>query len=100
MRLTANYAYSAMLRYNMQETDIFPFQMDEAMCEDIMSGIPFIMIFILTVNSGPLREREREKKTFKVFLSMTENGWSSGGACLPATLLAMRHVNERAGILD
>ena len=31
---------------------------------------------------------------------MTGLGWPIGGACLPATLMAVRHVNERAGLLD
>ena len=31
---------------------------------------------------------------------MTGKGWTGGGACLPAVLMALRHVNERAGLLD
>ena len=34
------------------------------------------------------------------FLPMTGLGWPIGGACLPATLMAVRHVNERVGLLD
>ena len=34
------------------------------------------------------------------FLPMTGSGWPIGGACLPATLMAVRHVNERHGLLD
>ena len=34
------------------------------------------------------------------FLPMTGTGWPIGGACLPATLLAVRQVNEREGLLD
>ena len=31
---------------------------------------------------------------------MTGETWPGGGACLPATLMAVRHVNERPGLLD
>ena len=34
------------------------------------------------------------------FLPMTGVGWAGGGACLPAALMAVRHVNERPGLLD
>ena len=34
------------------------------------------------------------------FQSMTGVGWAGGGACLPAALMAVRHVNERPGLLD
>ena len=34
------------------------------------------------------------------FLPMTGQGWAGGGACLPAVLMAVRHVNERPGLLD
>ena len=33
-------------------------------------------------------------------LPMTGGGWDVGGACLPATLMAMRDVNEMQGLLD
>ena len=43
-----------------------------------------------------------EPKTLEMlgFLPMTGKGWIGGGACLPATLMALRHVNERQGLLD
>ena len=31
---------------------------------------------------------------------MTGETWPGGGACLPATLMAVRHVNERQDLLD
>ena len=31
---------------------------------------------------------------------MTGETWPGGGACLPAILMAVRHVNERPGLLD
>lgn len=34
------------------------------------------------------------------FLPMTGTGWTGGGACLPAIMMAVKHVNERAGLLD
>ena len=34
------------------------------------------------------------------FLPMSGQGWTGGGACLPAALMAVRHVNERPGLLD
>ena len=34
------------------------------------------------------------------FLPMTGTGWPIGGACLPAALMAVRHVNKQAGLLD
>ena len=34
------------------------------------------------------------------FLPMTGKGWVGGGACLPATLMALRHVNEMPGLLE
>ena len=38
--------------------------------------------------------------TLHGFLPMTGKGWTGGGACLPAVLMALRHVNERPGLLD
>ena len=34
------------------------------------------------------------------FLPMEGTGWTGGGACLPATQMAVRHVNEKQGLLD
>ena len=34
------------------------------------------------------------------FMPMTGKIWPAGGACLPATLMAVRHVNEKPGLLD
>lgn len=34
------------------------------------------------------------------FLPMTGKGWTGGQACLPGILMALRHVNERSGLLD
>ena len=34
------------------------------------------------------------------FLPMSGSGWTGGAMCLPAALMAARHVNEREGLLD
>lgn len=34
------------------------------------------------------------------FLPMSGSGWTGGAACLPAALMATRHVNEKHGLLD
>ena len=31
---------------------------------------------------------------------MSGTGWTGGAGCLPAALMALRHVNERSDILD
>ena len=41
------------------------------------------------------------KKTLHLqgFLPMTGTGWISGGACIPAVLMALRDVNNHPGLL-
>ena len=67
--------------------------MDAGQCMDLAIGLALLMIG--TVFSDPLREIRLQG-----FLPMTGTGWPIGGACLPATLMAVRHVNEREGLLD
>ena len=31
---------------------------------------------------------------------MTGTGWAGGASCLPAALMAVRHINEKADLLD
>ena len=31
---------------------------------------------------------------------MTGTGWTGGAGCLPAALMAVRHINEKADLLD
>ena len=72
--------------------EIMPFVMHcHLMCFSL------IHILITDTSAGP-----SEPKTLEMlgFLPMTGKGWIGGGACLPATLMALRHVNERQGLLN
>ena len=60
------------------------------------------LLNILMIGIGAVLAQENENRTLELlgFLPMTGNGWNGGGACLPAALMAVRHVNEREGLLD
>ena len=67
--------------------------MDAALCVDL--ALVLALLMTAPVFSDPLREIRLQG-----FLPMTGTGWPIGGACLPATLMAVRHVNEMEGLLD
>ena len=67
--------------------------MVELMHGRLISTLVFFLF--IAVFSDKLREIRLQG-----FLPMTGLGWPIGGACLPATLMAVRHVNEREGLLD
>ena len=61
-----------------------------------MTNSRSVIIFVVLINSTvALKEL-----TLQGFLPMTGEGWVGGGACLPATLMALRHVNEMVGMLE
>ena len=64
--------------------------------------IPLGKIVILSIFVGfkLIRSDESKQLTLQGFLPLTGSGWTGGGACLPAVLMALRHVNERPGLLD
>ena len=56
----------------------------------ILAGISFRIV----VSSG-LRQL-----TLQGFLPMTGKNMAMGGVCLPAITMAIRHIHEKAGLLD
>ena len=60
------------------------------------------LLNILMIGISAVISQESENRTLELlgFLPMTGNGWIGGGACLPAALMAVRHVNERKDLLD
>ena len=63
------------------------------------------MLFQMCILSWSLIRVHSESNETKVltvlgFLPITGKGWTGGGACLPASLMATRHVNEKPGLLD
>ena len=57
----------------------------------------FVYFGLRTVLAQP---NETKRLELLGFLPMTGKGWAGGGACLPAALMATRHVNDRSGLLD
>ena len=58
-------------------------------------------VFLLCLFTMDCSNSEQLKQlTLQGLLPMSGGGWDVGGACLPATLMAVRDVNERAGLLD
>ena len=58
-----------------------------------------LLVIALLLFRSMCSERLREIR-LQGFLPMTGTEWPAGAACLPATLMAVRHVNERVGLLD
>ena len=60
-----------------------------------------ICILIMTlISCDEVFSNQLKELYLQGFLPMTGTGWTGGGACLPAVLMALRHVNGRAGLLD
>ena len=59
-----------------------------------------IVILSIFISFELIRSDESKQLTLQGFLPLTGSGWTGGGACLPAVLMALRHVNERPGLLD
>ena len=63
-----------------------------------------VLISLLTLLPCPISAEavQTELKNLELlgFLPMTGKGWVGGAACLPAVNMALRHVNERPGLLD
>ena len=59
-----------------------------------------LIILFVDINSKLAFSNQLKELTLQGFLPMTGKGWVGGGACLPATLMALRHVNEKPGLLD
>ena len=64
----------------------------------LLQQIVCIMVNGLTLLSA--NSDEMKTLTLEGFLPMTGKGWNGGGACLPAVMMALRHVNQRVGLLD
>ena len=62
--------------------------------------ISAVFLFAVIYSDHPRGSGELRDIRLQGFLPMTGVGWPAGGACLPATLMAVRHVNGRAGLLD
>ena len=61
----------------------------------------FISVCYISINLIVVAETEKPKKLSLLgLLPMTGSGWTGGGACLPAVQMALRHVNQRSGLLD
>ena len=62
----------------------------------------FLVYFIINQSNGLATDQASDSHPLNLmgFLPMTGTGWAGGGACLPASLMAVRHVNERPGLLD
>ena len=58
------------------------------------------MIIIQNLNFTIANYKPLRSLVLQGFISMTGEGWPGGGACVPAVKLALRHVNEYAGLLD
>ena len=61
-----------------------------------------IMFLCLLIMCRTTMAQSSDVKTLEMlgFLPMSGKGWVGGGACLPAILMALRHVNERPDVLD
>lgn len=57
--------------------------------------VGFAFYFLRDALAGQLRPIRLQG-----YIPMTGEGWSGGKACLVATLMAVRHVNERSGLLN
>ena len=56
---------------------------------------------ILIVLTPRMRSSNTTKYlTLQGFLPMTGSGWTAGGACLPAVMMALRDVKRYPGLLD
>ena len=67
-----------------------------------MGSLLYVSAAIVCSLTRPIFIRMEKLRDIRLqgFLPMTGTGWPIGGACLPATLMAVRHVNDRAGLLD
>ena len=90
--------------YNCYSEDVWPDSKDSANNNMTFASelIPFGKIVILSIfiSFKLIRSDESKQLTLQGFLPLTGSGWTGGGACLPAVLMALRHVNERQGLLD
>ena len=65
-----------------------------------------LRIFVFVLHVLPLRQttfvHSSDSKPLFVqgMQPMTGTGWTGGAGCLPAALMAVRHVNEKPGLLD
>ena len=59
-----------------------------------------LVILLYRVSLLSASSDEVKTLTLEGFLPMTGKGWNGGGACLPAVMMALRHVNQRVGLLD
>ena len=65
------------------------------------SGSVRIVTLVLSILTFKMASLNPTKSlALQGFLPMTGSSWTAGGACLPAVLMALRHVNERPGLLD
>ena len=59
-----------------------------------------LCLLVMGLNYVKTQSTELKKLELLGFLPMSGKGWVGGAACLPAVLMALRHVNERKGLLD
>ena len=61
-----------------------------------------LLFYFLILGVDYVKTKSSEANNLELlgFLPMTGKGWVGGAACLPAVLMALRHVNERKGLLD
>ena len=58
-------------------------------------------LFVFCIYFTIALSKSNDSKTLNVlgFLPMSGSGWTGGAMCLPAALMATRHVNEREDLL-
>lgn len=59
-----------------------------------------VLIILAGVKCHVASSNNLKQLTLQGFLPMTGRRMAVGGACLPAVMMALRHVNERPGLLD
>ena len=64
------------------------------------SWIVHLCYFFAGLELGFTQETGKKQLHLQGLQPMSGKAWVGGAACVPAALLALRHVNEKSGLLD